>query len=50
LDNARIDDGGSIAVALKLKFRGINAARNIGRKHEEEIDLLGGTRSEYSRQ
>jgi hypothetical protein len=31
LDNARIDDGGCVTVALKLKFRGINAVRNIGR-------------------
>ena len=44
LDDARIDDGRGIAVALQLEFRGVDAARYVGRQHQKKIDLLGGPR------
>ncbi len=41
----RIGDRRRIAFALQQEFRMIDAARNVGRQREQEVDLLGGKRA-----
>ena len=37
-------DRGCIALALKLEFRLIDAARHIGCQHQQQVDRFGGSR------
>ncbi len=39
VEHARIGDRRGIALALQLEFRGIDAARNVGGQHQQEIDI-----------
>ncbi len=44
VEHARIGNGGGIAVALQLEFRVVDAARHVGGEHQQQVDVIGGTR------
>ncbi len=44
VDHARVGDRRRIAFALQLEFRVIDAARDVGGEHQQEVDLLRGRR------
>src|SRR5580704_77983 len=49
VEHARIGDGGGIAVALQLKFRGVDAARHIGGELQQQIDVVAGERRPWNK-
>ena len=44
INHVRVRDCRRVAFPLQQEFRMIDAARHVGRKHQEEIDLLGSAR------
>ena len=44
VEHARVGDRGGIALALQLEFRLVDAARDVGGEHQQQIDRLGGAR------
>jgi hypothetical protein len=44
LNHARIGERSGVAFALQLEFSGIDAARNVHSKYQQQIDLLCGRR------
>ncbi len=42
--HALVGDRGGVAFALQLELGLIDAARDVGRQHQQQVDLLGGAR------